>query len=190
MLLFLPASDKVCVTHAYSKLAQLFLKNEGPNRIQPQSLTRPQVKCLVLSHYLGAIVVFPYLTFLLLWALLFLLFLPLPPQTKGPILETILMLCALLHERFQLCPAISRRGVMLLPGTVGSSLCYTSLAWLQPMSSIQSRLLHRPGAFSYRRFELPVKNHAALSWIQTVLHRVNLVHCQPVGFGRTSAAAL
>jgi hypothetical protein len=143
-----------------------FLKNEGPNRLQPQSLTRPRVKLLVLSHPPGASIVFPCPSFLLLWALLFVIFLPLPPQTKGPIMVPTLMLYALLHETFQLCPAISRRGVMLLQGTVGSSLCCIPLAWPQPMSSTQNQVLHRPDAFSYRRSELLVKNSATLSWLQ------------------------
>jgi hypothetical protein len=91
-----------------------FLKNNGPNRLRPQSLTRPLVKLLILSHPLGASIVFPCLSFLLLWALLFVLFLPLPPQTKGPILVPTLMLYALLLDNFQLCPARNYWAISLL----------------------------------------------------------------------------
>jgi hypothetical protein len=152
-------------------------------------LTRPRVKCLVLSHPPGATIVFPCLDFLLLWALLFVPFLPLPLQTKGPILVPTLRLGALLLEIFRLCPAISGRGVMLLQGTIVLSLFCTPLAWPQPMSSTQNRMLHRPDAFAYRRSELLVENHVALSWLWTVSHRVYLVRCRPVEFGRTSVAA-
>jgi hypothetical protein len=79
---------------------------------------------------------------------------------------------------------------MLLAGTVVSYLCCTPLAWLQPMSSIRNRLLHRPSAFLYRRFELPVKNRIALSWLRIVLRRVNLVRCRPAGFDRMFVATL
>jgi hypothetical protein len=34
-------------------LAQLLIKNEGPNRLRPQSLTRPQVKSLALPWIMG-----------------------------------------------------------------------------------------------------------------------------------------
>jgi hypothetical protein len=97
------------------KLAQLMLsqnlcnslsKNEGPNRLRPQSLTRPRVKCLVLSHPPGASVVFPCPYFLLPWALLSVLSLLLPLQMKGPTLVLTLRLIVSLLESFQLCPAI------------------------------------------------------------------------------------
>jgi hypothetical protein len=120
------------------KLVQLMLsqnlhnslsKKEGPNKLRPQSLTRPQVKHLVLSHPPGAFVVFPCPSFLLPWDLLFVLSIILPLQMKGPTLVLTLRLDVSLLESFQLFPAISGRGVMPLQETVGSSLCYIPLAW-------------------------------------------------------------
>jgi hypothetical protein len=103
-------------------------KNEGPNRLRPQPLTRPRVKCLVLSHIPGASVVFPCPPFLLPSALLFVLSLLLPLQMKGPTLGPILRLAPSLLESFQLCPATSWRGVMPLQQTVGS--LFTIPLWL------------------------------------------------------------
>jgi hypothetical protein len=158
-------------------------KNEGPNRLQPQSLTRPRVKCLVLSHILGAYVVFPCPPFLLPWALMFVISLLLPLQTKGPNLVPILRLTVSLLESFQLCLATSWRGVMPLQQIVGLPLCYTHLAWSRPTSSTRSLLLHQLDAFECRFSELQVESCATLSFLRTVPQIVRSVHCRPVGFG-------
>jgi hypothetical protein len=67
-------------------LAQLQTKNEGPNRLRPQALTRPRVKYLALSQLLGVPVAFPCPPSPLCFHLLLALSLFLPLQMKGPTL--------------------------------------------------------------------------------------------------------
>jgi hypothetical protein len=123
-------------------------KNEGPNRLQPQSLNRPQFKFLALSHFLGAFSMFPCPSFLLPWALLFVLLLILPFQMKGPTPVTTLSLFVSLLERLQLFSATSWRGVMPQQQTIGLFPCYLPLTRMRPKCSTWNLLLHQIDAFA------------------------------------------